>query len=153
MSTRSTVRQKRGKRSLIGDQRGAASFEMAAIYLLLVFSLLLPLADLAIAGFRFISAHQSLRDMGARTQYSSPGDVTSSSDISTWKSGLPSSISGYPITTKIYCGSPGTEAPCGSGAASVFKYYTFTTSFTLSPMVLGSMLCSTCTLTYTQRIQ
>jgi hypothetical protein len=153
MSIFRTDRHKSGKRSLIGDQRGAAAFEMAAVYIFLVFSLLLPLADLAIAGFRFISAHQSLRDMGARTQYSSPGDVTSSSDITTWKTGLPSAISGFTITTKIYCGSPGTEAPCGSGAASVMKYYTFTTSFTLSPMVLGSVLCSTCTLTYTQRFQ
>lgn len=33
------------------------------------------------------------------------------------------------------------------------KYYIFTTSFTLTPMVLGSLLCSTCTISYTQRFQ
>ncbi len=126
---------------------------MAIIYLVLVFSLLLPLADLAIAGFRFISAHQALRDMGQRTQYSPPGDVTSASDIAAWKSALPSTISGFAITPQVYCGSPGTVAPCSSGAASIVKYYTFSTTFTLTPMVLGSALCTSCTITYTQRFQ
>ncbi|MBR1279255.1 hypothetical protein [Bradyrhizobium sp. AUGA SZCCT0283] len=153
MSTVRTGRQKGGKRSFIGDQRGAAAFEMAIVWLVLTFALLLPLVDLAIAGFRFISAHQALRDMGQRTQYSPPADVTNSSVIAAWKSALPTAISGYTMTPEVYCGSPGTVAPCGSGAASIVKYYTFTTTFTLSPMVLGSMLCSSCTITYTQRFQ
>ncbi|QDW36937.1 hypothetical protein FFI89_007160 [Bradyrhizobium sp. KBS0727] len=153
MSTVRTGRHKSGRRSFIDDQRGAAAFEMAIVYGFLMFSLLLPLADLAIAGFRFISAHQALRDMGQRTQYSPPADVTNASVIATWKSALPTAISGYTITPQVYCGSPGTVAPCSSGAASIMKYYIFTTSFTLTPMVLGSLLCSTCTISYTQRFQ
>ncbi|MBR0712155.1 TadE/TadG family type IV pilus assembly protein [Bradyrhizobium liaoningense] len=155
MSEVRTGRHKSGKRSFVGDQRGAAAFEMAIIYLVLVFSLLLPLADLAIAGFRFISAQQALRDMGQRTQYSPPADVTDSSVISAWKSALPATISGFTITPRIYCGAPpdSTEAPCTSGAASIVKYYTFSTTFTLTPMVLGSALCTSCTITYTQRFQ
>ncbi|MDA9397727.1 TadE/TadG family type IV pilus assembly protein [Bradyrhizobium sp. CCBAU 45389] len=153
MSEVRTSRHKNGKRSFVGDQRGAAAFEMAIIYLVLVFSLLLPLADLAIAGFRFISAQQALRDMGQRTQYSPPADVTDPSVISAWKSALPATISGFTITPQVYCGSPGTVAPCSSGAASIVKYYTFSTTFTLTPMVLGSALCSSCTITYTQRFQ
>ncbi|WFU22279.1 hypothetical protein QA649_29905 [Bradyrhizobium sp. CB1717] len=148
-----TGRHKSGRRSFVGDQRGAAAFEMAIIYLVLVFSLLLPLADLAIAGFRFISAQQALRDMGQRTQYSPPADVTDASVIAAWKSSLPGSISGFTITPQVYCGSPGTVAPCSSGAASIVKYYTFSTTFTLTPMILGSALCTSCTITYTQRFQ
>src|SRR5262245_39750944 len=119
------ARYRRGIESLVGDRCGAAAFEMVIIFLFLMFSLLLPLADLAIAGFRFISAHQALRDMGQRTQYSPPADVTNSSDIASWKSALPTTISGYTITPRVFCGSPGTEAPCSSGAASIVKYYTF----------------------------
>lgn len=115
MSTVRTGRHKSGRRSFIDDQRGAAAFEMAIVYGFLMFSLLLPLADLAIAGFRFISAHQALRDMGQRTQYSPPADVTNASVIATWKSALPTAISGYTITPQVYCGSPGTVAPCSSG--------------------------------------
>ncbi|MGY8637465.1 hypothetical protein RAD15_33845 [Bradyrhizobium sp. 14AA] len=153
MSEVRTGRHKSGRRSFVDDRRGAAAFEMAIIYLVLVFSLLLPLADLAIAGFRFISAHQALRDMGQRTQYSPPADVTDASVIAAWKSALPSTISGFTMTPQVYCGSPGTVAPCSSGAASIVKYYTFSTTFTLTPMVLGSALCSSCTITYTQRFQ
>jgi hypothetical protein len=139
-------------RSLVADQRGAAAFEMLIIYLFLMFSLLLPLADMAIAGFRLISAYQALRDMGQRTQYSPPADVTNSSSITSWANSLPATISGYPITPNVYCGSPGVLAPCAS-STTLPKYYTFTTTVTLTPMVLGSVLCSTCTISYSQRFQ
>ena len=152
MSAVRTGRYRSRRRSFIGDRRGAAAFEMAIIYLFLMFSLLLPLADLAIAGFKFISAYQALRDMGQRTQYSPPADVTNSGSISTWASSLPASISGYTITPLVYCGSPGVVAPCAS-ATTLPKYYTFSTTFTLSPMVLGSVMCSTCTVQYSQRFQ
>jgi hypothetical protein len=136
--------------SFIADQRGAVAFETLIVYLFMVTSLLLPLADLAIAGFRLISAHQALRDMGQRTQYSTP-DATDPNSITSWKSSLPATVDGYAISAKVYCGDPGTEAPCAG--ATWPKYYTFTTSFTLSPMVLGSVLCSTCTVNYSQRFQ
>jgi hypothetical protein len=147
----------RRTQSFIADQRGAASFEMLIVYSLLMFSLLLPLADVAVAGLRFISAHQALRDMGQRTQFSPPDDVTSSSSIATWQSSLPSTIDGYSVSAQVYCGNPGTLAPCAADppppGIPQAKYYVFTATFTLSPMVLKSVLCSTCTLSYSQPFQ
>ena len=136
--------------TLLSDQRGAVALEMPIVWLFMMMTLLLPLADLAIAGFRFISAHQALRDLGQRTQYSTP-DATDPNSITNWKSSLPTTVDGYPISAKVYCGDPGTEAPCAG--ATWPKYYTFETSFTLSPMVLGSVLCSTCAVKYSQRFQ
>ena len=138
------------KGSFIADQRGAVAFESLFVYLLMIASLLLPLADATIAGIRYISAYQALRDMGQRTQYSTP-DATDPNSITNWKSSLPTTVDGYPISAKVYCGDPGTLAPCAG--ATWPKYYTFQTSFTLSPMVLGSVLCSTCTVNYSQRFQ
>jgi hypothetical protein len=138
------------KKSFIADQRGVIAFEMPFVTILLIFSLLLPLADVAIAGFRFISAHQALRDMGQRTQYSTP-DATDANSISTWQSSLPTTVDGYTVSATIKCGDAGTAPPC---AGTTFpKYYSFQTSFSLSPMVLGSVLCSTCTVNYLQRFQ
>ena len=134
----------------IADQRGAVALEMPFVFLFLMFSLLLPLADVAIAGFQYISAWQALRDMGQRTQYSTP-DATVAASISTWQSSLPTTVSGYTVSATVKCGDAGTAAPC---AGTDFpKYYIFQTSFTLSPIVLGSVLCSTCTVTYSQRFQ
>jgi hypothetical protein len=134
----------------MADQRGAVAFETLIVWLFLMVSLLLPLTDLAIGGFKFISAYQALRDMGQRTQYSTP-DATDSGSITNWKGALPTTVDGYTVSAQVYCGDSGTLAPC---AGTTFpKYYTFTTSFTLSPMVLGSVLCSTCTVTYSQRFQ
>jgi hypothetical protein len=150
-----TVRARRGqlrgrKESFIADQRGVVAFEMPFVTILLIFSLLLPLADVAIAGFRFISAYQALRDMGQRTQYSTP-DATDANSISTWQSSLPTTVDGYTVSATIKCGDAGTAPPC---AGTTFpKYYSFQTSFSLSPMVLGSVLCSTCTVNYLQRFQ
>jgi len=95
-----------------------------------------------------------LRDMGQRTQYSPPADVTSSASITDWKNSLPTTVDGYPVSAAVYCGNPGTQetAPCAL-STTLPKYYTFTTSFTLSPMVLGSLFCSACTVNYTQRFQ
>ena len=136
--------------TLLSDQRGVVALEMPAVALFMMIGLLVPLADLAIAGLKFISAHQALRDMGQRTQYFMP-DATDPNSITAWKSSLPTTVDGYPISTKVYCGDPGTEAPCAG--ATWPKYHLFSTSFTLSPMVLGSVLCSTCTVNYSQRFQ
>ncbi|WP_192735889.1 hypothetical protein [Bradyrhizobium sp. OAE829] len=140
------------KDSFIADQRGAASLEMLIVYPILVLGLLLPLADVAIAGFRFIAAHQALRDMGQRTQYSAP-DATDSNSISTWQNLYgTTTISGYTVSATVKCGDAGNaQLPCAS--TDFPKYLSFQTSFTLSPMVLGSVLCSTCTVNYSQRFQ
>jgi Flp pilus assembly protein TadG len=138
---------------LLSDQRGAASLEMTIVAFFMMVGLLVPLADLAITGLKFNSAYQALRDMGQRTQFSPPADVTSSTSIASWQSSLPSSVDGYSVSAQVYCGNPGTLAPCASAPANLPKFYTFTTSFALSPMVLGKMLCSTCTVTYSQPFQ
>jgi hypothetical protein len=128
--------------------------------------LLLPLADLAIAGFQFISAHQALRDMAQRTLYNPPADVTTPTGIANWTNSLPATVDGYTVTAQVYCFNPVTlkftPAPCASdppGTASP-KYYAFLTSFTLSPMTpwLGSAfssICpnSTCPVNYSQPFQ
>jgi hypothetical protein len=139
---------------LLSDRRGAVAFELPIVYLCLVVSLLLPLTELAIAGLKFNSAYQALRDMGQFTQYSQL-DATDSTSISAWQSSLPTTIDGYTITATIKCGNAGSAPPC---AGTDFpKYYLFQTSFSLSPMVLGRVfgitLCSTCTVSYSQRFQ
>jgi Flp pilus assembly protein TadG len=143
-------------KSFIANERGSAALETSIVILFLVSALLFPLVDLATAGFQFISAHQALRDMALRTQFSRPRDVTDAAIISSWKSSLPTTVAGYSVSVNIYCGNPGTVAPCApdplSGPPSP-KYYTFTTSFTLSPMALKSVLCSTCTVNYSQPFQ
>ena len=70
--TERTVLAGKGKltsTALLSDQRGAVAFEMPIVWLFMMMSLLLPLADVAIAGFRFISAWGALRDFGQCTQY------------------------------------------------------------------------------------
>ena len=138
------------KGSFIADQRGAVAFETIIVYGFMSFSLLLPIADVAVAGLKFNSAYQALRDMGQLTQYSNP-DATDPASISTWQSSLPTTVDGYTVSATVKCGDAGTAAPC---AGTDFpKYYLFSTSFTLSPMVLGSLFCSTCTVNYSQRFQ
>ena len=151
MSTVRTGRHKGGKRSFIDDQRGAAAFEFAIVWVGLTFVLLLPLADLAMAGFRFISAHQALRDMAQRVQYSPPSDLTTSGSITSWQLSMTKSVSGYTITPTVYCGSPGTPAPCSAADAlpTVPKRYKLTTNFTVSAMTPGLVFCSpSCTVSY-----
>ena len=65
--------------SFIADQRGAVAFEMLIVWLFMMMSLLLPLADLAIAGFQFVSARGALRAFGQSIQYNQPPDVTNTS--------------------------------------------------------------------------
>ena len=88
----------------------------------MMMSLLLPLADLAIAGFRFISAHEALRDMGQRTQYSTP-DATDPASITNWKSSLPTTVDGFPISAKVYCGDRRTGPLRGHNLAEVLLFY------------------------------
>jgi Flp pilus assembly protein TadG len=156
---RSRLMNKKG--SLIADQRGAIAFEMIIVYFFMCFSLLLPLADVAIAGLQYISAWQALRAFGQYVQYNNPTDPTSPA---TWSSGLQKTISGYTIgNIQVMCGS---NAVCSSGnltttlpngsVVAAPKYLTFSTTITLAPMVLRSVLCpSSCTYTlpYSERFQ
>lgn len=128
--------------SLWRDQRGAVAFEMPFAYLFLILLFLMPLADLATFGFQFISAYAALRDLGQYTQYHDPPDVTNSSS---WVSGLPST--GYSISVQIVCGD--TDLACSTTNIASPKYYVFSTTITLSPLVLKSVLCSNAACTYT----
>jgi hypothetical protein len=151
---------RRGKGSLFVDQRGAVAFEMPIVYLFLIMVLLLPLSDLAIFGFQYISAWQALRAFGEYLQYNQPPDVTSTT---TWASGLQTSVAGYPINNvQVLCGDTSAGAACTSTNVTTLpaKYYSYTTTVTLTPMVLRSVLCTSSnanpcsfTLPYTERFQ
>jgi hypothetical protein len=140
------------KRSFIADQRGAVAFETMIVYIFLVASLLMPLADLAAAGFRFISAWSALRSFGQYVQYYNPlgpdGTVT-------WRPGLQTTVAGYTIgNIQVRFGDAG--ATCSPGNIASPKYITFSTTVTLAPIVLTSVLCpSSCTYTlpYSERFQ
>jgi hypothetical protein len=140
----------------IADQRGAAAFEMLIVFGFLGVSLLLPLADVAAAGFRFISAWEALRAFGQKIQYSPPPDVT---DWVNWKSALPTSVSGYPINNlQVLCGD--TITACSAANFGSPKYYSYTTTVTVAPIILTAVLCTSAngnpcsfTLSYSERFQ
>jgi hypothetical protein len=144
------------KKSFIADQRGVAALEMMFVYIILVSSLLMPLADLAAAGFRFVAAWEALRAFGQKIQYSPPQDVTA---WSSWKSALPTSVSGYPINNlQVVCSD--TMAACSAANSAPPMHYTYTTTVTVAPIVLRSVICRSgnanpCsfTLPYSERFQ
>ncbi|RZN08880.1 hypothetical protein CWO91_20540 [Bradyrhizobium genosp. SA-3] len=140
------------RNSFIADQRGAVAFETVIVYIFMVSSLLMPLADVAAAGFQFISAWSALRGFGQYVQYYNPlgpdGTVT-------WRSGLQTTVAGHTIgNIQVICGDAG--ATCSSGNIASPKYFTFSTTVTLAPIVLRSVLCPnscTYTLPYSERFQ
>ena len=150
-------RLKSRKGSLIADQRGAVAFEMPFVYAVVIFTMLLPLADVAIAGIRYISAWEALRAFGQSIQYSPPTDMA---NTSSWTStALAKADPKYPIPSiQLVCGNG--NAACSAGNTASPKYYSYTTTVTLSPLVLRSVLCTsgagdpcTFTLSYSLRFQ
>ncbi|WP_249137624.1 hypothetical protein [Bradyrhizobium canariense] len=138
-------------KSLIADQRGAVAFETMFVYALMVAFLLMPLADVAAAGFRFISGWAALRSFGQYIQYKNPPDPA---NPGTWSSGLQKNIAGYTISNiQVWCGS----SVCSSGNLTLIpKYFTFSTTVTLAPIVWRPVLCPnscTYTLSYSERFQ
>jgi hypothetical protein len=145
------------KDSFIADQRGAVAFEMIVIWLFLMFSLLLPLADVAIAGFQYISAHGALRAFGESIQYNTPPDVT---NASSWEStALAKADPNFPISNfELVCGD--SQVACSATNLGPPQYYTYTTTLTLAPILLRSVLCTsgnanpcTFTLSYSERFK
>lgn len=125
------------KGGLIADQRGAVAFEMPIVYLFLIMGMLLPLADVAIAGFKYISAWQALRAFGQSIQYTPPIDVTNASDWTT--SALAKADPRFPISNlQLICG----VNACSTTPTDAPKYYSYATTVTLAPMVLRSALCT-----------
>lgn len=145
------------KKAFIADQRGAVGLETMIVYIFLVSFLLVPLVDIAAAGFQFISAWSALRSFGQYVQYYNPlgpdGTVT-------WRPGLQTTVSGHTISNlQVKCGDAG--APCSPSNILSPKYITFSTTITLAPIgprppFMGSVLCpTTCTYTlkYSERFQ
>lgn len=156
------VSVRRGRRaghvkSFIAGQRGAVAFEMLIVFLFLGISLLLPLADVAVAGTRFISAWEALRAFGQSIQYSPPPDVTNASGWAS--SALAKADPNFPIPSiQLVCGD--SNVACSSTNTASPKYYSYTTTVTLAPIVLRSVLCTsgnadpcTFTLSYSERFQ
>ena len=139
------------KISFIDDQRGAVAFETMIVYIFIVASLLMPLADVAAAGFRFISAWAALRGFGQYVQYNPPPDVT---NAAAWQSSaLAKADPSFPISNfRLLCGD--SSAACSASNSNSPMYYSYTTTVTLAPIVLRSVLCPTsCTFTlpYSER--
>jgi len=147
------ARVKSRSKRLIADQRGAA-FELPIVYAFLVTSLLLPLTDLAAAAFQFISARQALHAFGQYLMYAPPDDLANTSSWFTTSQAKANSLD-YPISgLQLVCGDGG--AACSSNNTAKPKYYSYTTSVTLSPLVLSAVLCSnscTYTFSYSTRFQ
>ena len=143
--------------TLISDQRGAVAFEMPIVWLFMMISLLLPLTDVAAAGFQFVSAWGALRGFGQLIQYAPPPDVT---NASAWaSSALAKADSRFPIPAiQLVCGN--SNSACSATNTAPPKYYSYSTTVTLAPMVLRSVLCTsgnanpcTFTLPYSERFQ
>ena len=144
-----------GKHSFIADQRGAVAFEMLIVWAFLMMCLLLPLADVAIAGFQYMSAWQSLRSFGQYLQYNPPSDVT---NTSSWVTAVHPTASAAGISDPVVvCGDNDPPLPC-SDASLLPKFYFYSKTVTLAPMVVTA-LCSgrprPCTypLLYSERFQ
>ncbi|MGX1321590.1 Flp pilus assembly protein TadG [Bradyrhizobium sp. USDA 377] len=144
------------KASFLADQRGAVALEVPAVWLFLMLIIILPLADIAVAGFQFISARQALRNFGYSIQYSPPTDVTSASS---WTAAAVAKADPkYPISNfQIMCGDSSTV--CSAGNNVTPRYYSYSTSVTIAPIVMKALLCKsgtggcTFTLPYSERFQ
>jgi hypothetical protein len=127
--------------TLLSDQRGAVAFETVIVWAFLMLSLLLPLADLANVGFQFLFGWQALRNFGQYVQYNSPGDV-----VTSWPSWTtPTQLDPrYPIANfAVVCG----VDLCSASNTGTPRYYSYTTTVTWSPIVLGPLFHCPCSFT------
>ena len=127
------------KHYFIADQRGAVALEVPAVFIFMMLGLLVPLADVAIAGFQYVSAWQALRAFGQSIQYAPPSDFT---NTSSWASSARAKADPrFPIPSiQVVCGD--TNTACSSTNLASPKYYSYTTTVTLAPMVLRPVLCT-----------
>ena len=145
--------------SLLADERGAVALEVPAVWLFLMMLVLLPLADLAIASYQYISARQALRNFGYSILYSPPPDVTSASTWTTTAVAKANTADPkYPISNlKLYCGD--NSVVCSTSNDKTPRYYSYSTTITIAPLVLKSALCKsgangcTFTLPYSERFK
>src|SRR4051812_48576625 len=123
------------RKTFLADQRGTASFEMLFVFGFLMLGLLVPLADVAKAGFQYLSALQALRSFGQSILYSPPIDL---SDTSSWvATATAKADTKYPVSNfQLICG----VAACSGANPAWPRYYSYSTTFTLSPFLLTSVL-------------
>ena len=81
---------------------------------------------MAIAGFQFVSAWGALRNFGQQLQYNAPDATNMSSVLAKADPRFP--ISDFQVVS--------------NNAAAPVQYYSYTTTVTLSPMVLRPVLCN-----------
>jgi hypothetical protein len=143
----------RRRKPFLADQRGSVALEMPFVFSVLVLAFLLPLADMGIAGFKYLSALQALRSFGQSILYSPPIDL---SDTSSWvATATAKADTNYPVSNfQVICG--GSNAACSGANTAIPRYYAYSTTITLSPLVLSSVLCtggggSSCTITLSYR--
>jgi hypothetical protein len=149
----------RRQKTFVADRRGAVAFETLMVYLVLATTLFLPLADMGVAGYQFLSAYAALRAFGEYVQYPLTISGFDPTDSSTWPSGT--SIGGYQISNpQVLCGDTSAGVACTSTNVATLpaKYLTYSTTVTLAPMapMMKSVLCrSSCkyTVSYSERFQ
>src|SRR5262245_93340 len=133
--------------TLLSDQRGAVAFEAVIVWVFMMLFLLLPLADLAVAGFQFVSARQALRNFGQYVQYNPPKNVvTDWTNLTSALTQMSTQLDPrYPVTNiQLFCGGD----LCSSSNKNTPTYYKYTTTVSLSPIVLGWVFgCSPCSIT------
>ena len=154
-------------RGLLADRRGVAAFEFIIIAAFLIFVLLLPIADVAVAGLRYMQVRQAMRDLGALVQYNQPPDLT---NAGTWPT-LPTTVGTFSVTIgtvfptsenqiniTVSCGTPVNGAAAGPACTSADltnpstpKYVWMGAVVKLNPIVLKTITGGN--LGYTERLQ
>jgi hypothetical protein len=154
-------------RDLLADRRGAAAFEFIIIAAFLIFVLLLPIGDVAVAALRYMQARQGMRDLGALVQYNQPPDLK---NPGTWPT-LPTTVGKFSVTTgtvfpasenqiniTVSCGTPVNGAAAGPACTSADlidpstpKYVWMGAVVILNPIVIKTFTGGN--LGYTERLQ
>jgi hypothetical protein len=127
------------KVSFVSDQRGAIAFETMLVIIFMVTALLLPLADVGVAGLQYTQAWAALRNYGQCVQYNNL-DPT---NVSGWTNPCPATFNGYTMSSfKVYCGDNSPPVACSSSNTALPMWFSYKTTFTLHPLLLTSLLCS-----------
>jgi hypothetical protein len=139
-------------RRLRRDQQGSSALETIFVFGFMMLVILIPAADLAVAGIQIIAAYEALRNLGERIQYSPPSDIT---NWSSWASSY-STVGSYAIKNfHVVCGA----VDCDKDHTDPPRYYTYQTTVTLSPYLLTALCPSgtspPCdrTVTYSERFE
>lgn len=139
MSDARRVTLMRRRKSFLRDQRGAIAFETLLVYIVMVTALLLPLADVGVAGLQYTQAWAALRNYGQCIQYNNI-DPT---NVSGWTNPCPGTFQGYTMSSlNVYCGDNSPLAACTSSNAALPMWFSYSTTFTLHPLLLTSVLCN-----------